>query len=75
MVWVNLSPCRLLTQGVEYNVGTFPMSANSRAKCNMDDAGVIKVLGCKKTDRMLGVYMVASVRPASPAHLPAAVRM
>ena len=34
-------------------------TCNSGAKCNQDSEGVIKVLGCKKTDRMLGVYMVA----------------
>jgi len=60
VAWVGKNEEDLKAEGVEYNVGTFPMSANSRAKCNMDDAGVIKVLGCKKTDRMLGVYMVAS---------------
>jgi len=59
VAWVGKNEEDLKAEGVEYNVGTFPMSANSRAKCNQDSEGVIKVLGCKKTDRMLGVYMVA----------------
>lgn len=59
VAWVGKNEEDLQAEGVEYNVGTFPMSANSRAKCNQDAEGVIKVLGCKKTDRMLGVYMLA----------------
>lgn len=59
VAWVGKNEEDLKAEGIEYNVGTFPMSANSRAKCNMDSEGVMKVLGCKKTDRMLGVYMVA----------------
>jgi dihydrolipoamide dehydrogenase len=60
VAWVGKNEEDLKAEGVEYNIGTFPMSANSRAKCNQDSEGIIKVLGCKKTDKMLGVYMVAS---------------
>jgi dihydrolipoamide dehydrogenase len=35
------------------------MAANSRVKCNGDIEGLVKVLGDKKTDRMLGCYMIA----------------
>jgi dihydrolipoamide dehydrogenase len=59
VAWVGKSEEDLKAAGVEYNVGTFPMSANSRARCNQDSEGVIKVLGDKKTDKMLGVYMMA----------------
>ncbi len=38
------------------------MSANSRAKCNQDAEGMMKVIGDKKTDRLLGVHMIAPVR-------------
>mmetsp|Transcript_6208 Transcript_6208/g.15997 ORF Transcript_6208/g.15997 Transcript_6208/m.15997 type:complete len:340 (+) Transcript_6208:123-1142(+) len=60
VAWVGKSEEDLKAEGIEYNVGTFPMSANSRAKCNQDADGLIKVLGCKKTDRMLGVYMMCA---------------
>lgn len=34
--------------GIEYKVGTFPMSANSRAKTNLDNVGgFVKVLADK----------------------------
>lgn len=36
------------------------MSANSRARTNADSDGLIKVLGDKETDRLLGVHMVCS---------------
>lgn len=50
-----------LLQGVEYKVGTFPLLANSRAKCNNDTDGLVKVLGDKKTDRLLGAHIMGSV--------------
>ena len=42
------------------------MLANSRAKCNGDTDGLVKVMSCKKTDRLLGVYMVGAVSSAGP---------
>ena len=48
-------------QGIEYRVGSFPLAANSRAKCNSDTDGLVKVLADKKTDRMLGAHIIASV--------------
>ena len=48
-------------QGVEYTVGKFPLAANSRAKTTDDTDGFVKVLGDKKTDRMLGTHFIGSV--------------
>ena len=50
-----------LLQGVPYKVGKFPLAANSRAKTNNDTDGLVKVLGHKETDRILGVHIIASV--------------
>eukprot|EP00049_Salpingoeca_infusionum_P017133 m.351846 g.351846 ORF g.351846 m.351846 type:complete len:523 (-) comp16375_c0_seq1:147-1715(-) len=60
VAWVGRSEEQLKAEGIEYNVGTFPMSANSRAKCNQETDGQMKVLSDKKTDRMLGCFMIAS---------------
>jgi dihydrolipoamide dehydrogenase len=38
------------------------MSANSRAKCNDETDGMVKVLTDKKTDKMLGCYMINKVQ-------------
>jgi dihydrolipoamide dehydrogenase len=50
----------LKAAGVEYRVGKFPMTANGRAKVNKTTEGFIKVLADAKTDRILGVHMIAA---------------
>jgi len=50
---------QLKDAGVEYNKGTFPMMANSRARANNSAEGLVKVLADKKTDRILGVHIMA----------------
>jgi dihydrolipoamide dehydrogenase len=45
----------------EVKVGKFPMMANSRAKTNRDTDGFVKVIADAKTDRVLGVHIVASL--------------
>ncbi|MBT3359138.1 MAG: dihydrolipoyl dehydrogenase [Rhodospirillales bacterium] len=44
--------------GVDYKVGKFPFSANSRARCNADSEGFVKILADAKTDAILGVHIV-----------------
>ncbi|MDR6788573.1 dihydrolipoamide dehydrogenase [Sphingomonas sp. BE138] len=45
----------------EVKVGKFPMMANSRAKTNHEPDGLVKVIADAKTDRVLGVWCIASV--------------
>lgn len=45
----------------EIKVGKFPMMANSRAKTNRDIDGFVKVIADAKTDRVLGVHIIASI--------------
>ena len=45
----------------EVKVGKFPMLANSRAKTNKEPDGFVKVIADAKSDRVLGVWMIASV--------------
>src|SRR6476660_4881468 len=45
----------------EVKVGKFPMMANSRAKTNKEPDGFVKVIADSKTDRVLGVWMIANV--------------
>ncbi len=42
-------------------VGKFPMMANSRAKTNRDTDGFVKIIADAETDRVLGVWIVASL--------------
>ncbi|KAM7309242.1 dihydrolipoyl dehydrogenase, mitochondrial isoform X1 [Ixodes scapularis] len=60
VAWIGKSEEDLKSQGVEYKVGKFPLAANSRAKTNNETDGVVKVLGDKQTDRILGVHMIGS---------------
>jgi dihydrolipoamide dehydrogenase len=45
----------------DVKVGKFPMLANSRAKTNREGDGFVKIIADAKSDRVLGVWMVASV--------------
>ena len=45
----------------DVKVGKFPMLANSRAKTNREPDGFVKVIADAKTDRVLGVWIIASV--------------
>jgi dihydrolipoamide dehydrogenase len=45
----------------EVKVGKFPMLANSRAKTNHEPDGFVKVIADAKTDRVLGVWIIAAV--------------
>lgn len=58
VAWVGKNEEQLKEEGVEYKKGNFTFGANSRAKANMEDTGFVKVLACKKTDKLLGVHIV-----------------
>ncbi len=45
----------------EIKVGKFPMMANSRAKTNHEPDGLVKIISDANTDRVLGVWCIASV--------------
>jgi dihydrolipoamide dehydrogenase len=45
----------------EIKVGKFPMLANSRAKTNHEPDGFVKVIADAHSDRVLGVWIIASV--------------
>ena len=46
--------------GVDYRAGKFPMSANSRAICNAETDGFVKILADAKTDRLLGAHIIGA---------------
>ncbi|HYI63579.1 MAG TPA: dihydrolipoyl dehydrogenase [Allosphingosinicella sp.] len=49
------------TEQGEIRVGKFPMLGNSRAKTNREGEGFVKIIADARSDRVLGVWMVASV--------------
>uniref|UniRef100_A0A667GKA3 dihydrolipoyl dehydrogenase n=1 Tax=Lynx canadensis TaxID=61383 RepID=A0A667GKA3_LYNCA len=58
VAWVGKSEEQLKEEGIEYKVGKFPFAANSRAKTNADTDGLVKILGQKSTDRVLGAHIL-----------------
>ena len=48
----------LKAAGIAYKVGKFPFTANSRARCNAETDGFVKILADAKTDRMLGAHII-----------------
>jgi len=49
---------QLKDAGIDYNVGKFPFSANSRARANADAEGFVKILADKTTDAILGCHII-----------------
>ncbi|GAB7360896.1 hypothetical protein MBLNU230_g0882t1 [Neophaeotheca triangularis] len=58
VAWVGQNEAELKEAGVKFKKGTFPFSANSRAKTNLDTDGMVKFLADAETDRILGVHIV-----------------
>jgi len=58
VAWVGKTEEDLKQAGIQYNVGKFPFAANSRAKTNNDTEGLVKVMGDKQTDRLLGCHII-----------------
>merc|ERR1712070_1219676 len=50
----------LKDEGVKYNKGTFPFMANSRGRSVGETDGLVKMLSCKDTDRILGIHIIGS---------------
>ena len=58
--WVGKTEQELKAAGVQYNVGKFSFTANSRAKTNLDTEGFVKIITEKETDRILGVHIIGT---------------
>lgn len=55
---VGKSEEELKAEGVPYKKGSFPFSANGRARAIGDTEGFVKVLAHAETDRVLGVHII-----------------
>jgi dihydrolipoamide dehydrogenase len=49
---------QLKSDGVSYNVGKFPFTANGRARAMGYTDGFVKILADKRTDRVLGAHII-----------------
>jgi dihydrolipoamide dehydrogenase len=57
---VGKSEEELKAEGIAYNVGKFPFTANARAKVNLTTDGFVKILADAKTDHVLGVHLICA---------------
>ena len=60
IAYVGRSEDELKEAGVDYTVGKFSNTANSRARCNGFTEGFVKILADKRTDRVLGAHIVGA---------------
>ncbi len=49
----------LKEEGRKYKVGKFPLTANSRARCNHETDGFAKIIADAETDEILGGHIIA----------------
>jgi dihydrolipoamide dehydrogenase len=59
IAWVGKTDRQLRASARDYKVGVFPLSANGRARAMGQTVGLTKVLADKRTDRLLGVHIMA----------------
>lgn len=58
VAWVGQTEQDLKAASTPHRIGTFPFSANSRAKTNLDTEGMVKMIADPDTDRLLGVHII-----------------
>ena len=58
IAWVGKNEQQLKAEGADYRAGTFPFTANGRARALGDTAGFVKILADRKTDRILGMHVI-----------------
>ena len=55
---VGLSETEAKERGIEVNTGKFPFAGNGRALAACAGDGLVKIIACKKTDKLLGVQVI-----------------
>src|SRR5437867_2691915 len=58
IAWVGRTEQQLKHDGVAYRAGSFPFSANGRARALGDTTGFVKFVADAKTDRILGMHII-----------------
>ena len=58
IAWVGKTEQQLKAEGVDYRAGSFPFTANGRARAMGETAGFVKILADRRTDRILGMHVI-----------------
>ncbi len=59
IAWVGKTEKQLKASARKFKTGVFPLAASGRAKAMGVSSGLIKIIADAKTDRILGVHMIA----------------
>jgi dihydrolipoamide dehydrogenase len=59
IAWVGKTERQLRAAARDYKIGVFPLSANGRARAMGHTVGLTKILADKRSDRILGVHIMA----------------
>lgn len=59
IAWVGKTEKQLKASARKFNTGVFPLAASGRAKAMGITSGLVKIIADAKTDRILGVHMIA----------------
>ena len=58
VAWVGLGEEELKAKGIDYKVGKSLFKSNARSKAMNEPDGQVKILADKKTDKILGIYII-----------------
>ncbi|MBX2886892.1 MAG: dihydrolipoyl dehydrogenase [Granulosicoccus sp.] len=58
VAWVGKTEEQLKSDGVDYQVGSFPFAASGRAKAKGDTTGLVKIIRDKNNDRVVGAHLI-----------------
>ncbi|MGQ7846550.1 dihydrolipoyl dehydrogenase [Granulosicoccus sp. 3-233] len=58
VAWVGKTEEQIKSEGIDYQVGSFPFAASGRAKAKGDTTGLVKIIRDKSNDRVLGAHLI-----------------
>ncbi len=58
VAWVGKTEEQLKSEGIDYQVGSFPFAASGRAKAKGDTTGLVKIIRDKSNDRVVGAHLI-----------------
>ena len=58
VAWVGKTEEQVKSEGIDFQVGSFPFAASGRAKAKGDTHGMVKIIRDKSNDRILGAHII-----------------
>lgn len=58
VAWVGKTEEQVKSEGIDYQVGSFPFAASGRAKAKGDVTGMVRIIRDKSNDRVLGAHLI-----------------